>query len=95
MGTRRDRSTTCDWAAEEALAAGLLPHTNAGILEPRGHDRDSVPVNVSLGLMLENVSERLCEKGMPHHRAPDKRPAKRIQMTARPASFRFRSPRAC
>jgi len=68
------------WAAEEALAAGLLPHTNAGILS-----RDDMialkPVNVSLGLMLENVSERLCEKGMPHHRAPDKRPAKRVQMT--------------
>jgi len=68
------------WAAEEALAAGLLPHTNAGILS-----RDDMialrPVNVSLGLMLENVSDRLCEKGMPHHRAPDKRPAKRIQMT--------------
>ena len=68
------------WAAEEALAAGLLPHTNAGILSRE----DMValrPVNVSLGLMLENVSDRLCEKGMPHHRAPDKRPAKRIQMT--------------
>ena len=68
------------WAAERALAAGLLPHTNAGILS-----RDDMialrPVNVSIGLMLENVSERLCEKGMPHHRAPDKRPAKRIQMT--------------
>lgn len=68
------------WASEEALAAGLLPHTNAGILS-----RDEMtmlrPVNVSLGLMLENVSERLCEKGMPHHRAPDKRPAKRVQMT--------------
>ena len=68
------------WAAEEALAAGLLPHTNAGLLS-----RDDMiglrPVNVSLGLMLENVSDRLCEKGMPHHRAPDKRPHKRIQMT--------------
>ena len=68
------------WAAEEALRAGLLPHTNAGILS-----RDGMialrPVNVSLGLMLENVSERLCKKGMPHHRAPDKRPAKRAQMT--------------
>jgi len=68
------------WAAEEALAVGLLPHTNAGILS-----RDDMiqlrPVNVSLGLMLENVSDRLCAKGMPHHRAPDKRPAKRIQMT--------------
>ena len=68
------------WAAKEALAAGLLPHTNAGILS-----RDEMialrPLNVSLGLMLENVSDRLCEPGMPHHRAPDKRPAKRIQMT--------------
>jgi FO synthase len=30
--------------------------------------------------MLENVSLRLCEKGMPHHRAPDKRPAPRLRM---------------
>lgn len=68
------------WAAEEALAAGLLPHTNAGILS-REDMITLRPVNVSLGLMLENVSERLCDKGMPHHRAPDKRPAKRIEMT--------------
>ena len=76
------------WAAEEALAVGLLPHTNAGILS-----RDDMsflrPVNVSLGLMLENVSERLCEKGMPHHRAPDKRPAKRIQMTREAGELRI------
>jgi 7,8-didemethyl-8-hydroxy-5-deazariboflavin synthase CofG subunit len=76
------------WAAEEALAAGLLPHTNAGILS-----RDDMialrPVNVSLGLMLENVSDRLCEKGMPHHRAPDKRPAKRIQMTREAGELRI------
>jgi FO synthase len=68
------------WAAEEALSAGLLPHTNAGILSRE--DMIALrPVNVSLGLMLENVSDRLCEKGMPHYRAPDKRPARRIQMT--------------
>ena len=76
------------WVAEEALAAGLLPHTNAGILS-----RDDMialrPVNVSLGLMLENVSDRLCEKGMPHHRAPDKRPAKRIQMTREAGELRI------
>jgi FO synthase len=68
------------WAAEEALETGLLPHTNAGILSREDMIRLR-PVNVSLGLMLENVSDRLCEKGMPHHRAPDKRPAKRIRMT--------------
>jgi FO synthase len=37
-------------------------------------------VNVSLGLMLESTSPRLCEPGMPHHRAPDKRPDKRLAM---------------
>lgn len=68
------------WAAEEALGSGLLPHTNAGILS-REDMIALKPVNVSLGLMLENVSERLCQKGMPHQRAPDKRPAKRLQMT--------------
>src|SRR5262249_17801719 len=64
-----------------ALAHGLLPHTNAGIL---GED-DMIrlrAVNVSLGLMLENVSPRLAAPGMPHHRAPDKRPEKRLAMIA-------------
>ncbi|MBW1874954.1 MAG: 7,8-didemethyl-8-hydroxy-5-deazariboflavin synthase CofG [Deltaproteobacteria bacterium] len=76
------------WAAEEALAAGLLPHTNAGILS-RADMIALRPVNVSLGLMLENVSDRLCEKGMPHHRAPDKRPAKRMQMTREAGELRI------
>jgi FO synthase len=67
------------WAATRALAHGLLPHTNAGILT----DEDMVrlrEVNVSLGLMLECSSPRLCEPGMPHHRAPDKRPDRRLAM---------------
>lgn len=68
------------WVAERARERGLLAHTNAGILarEDMARLRE---VNVSLGLMLENVSERLCQKGMPHHKAPDKRPHKRIAMT--------------
>jgi len=68
------------WIGEQALATGLLPHTNAGILSR--HDMQKLRrVNVSLGLMLESVSERLCERGMPHHKAPDKRPRKRLRMT--------------
>jgi len=67
------------WASERALQHGLLPHTNAGILSRRDMQRLR-PVNVSLGLMLENISERLCEKGMPHHKAPDKRPHVRVKM---------------
>jgi FO synthase len=66
-------------ACRIALEKGLLPHTNAGILTADDMRRLK-DVNVSLGLMLENVSPRLCEPGMPHHKAPDKRPAKRLQM---------------
>lgn len=67
------------WIAKEALAVGMLPHTNAGILSS---DELAVlrPVNASFGLMLENISPRLCEKGMPHHRAPDKHPDRRVAM---------------
>jgi len=67
------------WGAERALERGLLPHTNAGILTKEDMRRLR-PLNVSLGLMLESVSPRLCEPGMPHHRAPDKRPEKRVKM---------------
>src|SRR5437867_2294715 len=42
-------------ACEIALAAGLLPHTNAGLLTA-DEMRSLRPVNASLGLMLENVS---------------------------------------
>ena len=68
------------WAAERALERGLLPHTNAGVLSKDEMARLR-PVNVSQGLMLENISARLCQKGMPHHRAPDKRPERRVAMT--------------
>jgi len=75
-------SSTVDylhWAATCALEQDVLPHTNAGILS-----RDDMlrlrPVNVSLGLMLENISPRLCEKGMAHYKAPDKRPHVRVKM---------------
>ena len=37
------------------------------------------PVNVSMGLMLENVSPRLRARGGPHHAAPDKDPAVRLR----------------
>jgi FO synthase len=68
-----------EWAALAALEHGLLPHTNAGVLTREDMQRLK-PCNVSLGLMLENVSPRLCEKGMPHYRAPDKRPERRLRM---------------
>ncbi len=75
-------------AGERALEHGLLPHTNAGLLSREQMARLR-RVNVSLGLMLENVSQRLCERGMPHHRAPDKRPEKRLAMIAAAGQLRI------
>ena len=66
-------------ACEIALSYGLLPHTNAGVLS---YDEMKMlkDVNVSLGLMLENISPRLRQKGMAHFSAPDKEPAVRVRM---------------
>ena len=57
---------------------GLLPHANPGVMGATdlARLRES---NVSLGLMLENVSPRLKQKGGPHWRAPDKAPALRLR----------------
>jgi FO synthase len=76
------------WAGRRALEIGLLPHTNAGILS-RDEMQRLKAVNVSLGLMLENVSERLCQKGEPHHRAPDKRPRVRLRMLEEAGELRI------
>jgi FO synthase len=65
-------------ACEMAIGEGLLPHTNMGILT-REEMAQLRPVNASLGLMLENVSPRLRERGMPHRYAPDKDPRLRLR----------------
>lgn len=77
-----------EWACRRALEIGLLPHTNAGLLSRADMERLKV-VNVSLGLMLENVSLRLCQKGLPHHRAPDKRPSLRVRMLREAGELRI------
>jgi len=55
----------------------MFPHANPGIMS-----EDDItklrPTNVSMGLMLENISDRLTEPGMPHHNCPDKIPSVRI-----------------
>jgi FO synthase len=56
---------------------GLLPHLNPGIMTAA--DLGALrPVSVSMGLMLETVSERLSRKGGPHYGSPDKDPAARL-----------------
>jgi FO synthase len=63
------------WACERALARGILPHTNIGVLE-----KDDLAqlreVTASQGLMLESISERLMETV--HAGSPTKHPARRL-----------------
>ena len=73
--------TTIDYlAAMCALVlreTGLLPHVNPGVMS----EADIAAlrrVSVSQGMMLENVSPRLGERGGPHHGSPDKAPAARL-----------------
>jgi FO synthase len=66
-------------ACEIALSYGILPHTNAGVMSS-DEMKLLKDVNVSLGLMLENISPRLRQKGMAHFSAPDKDPAVRVRM---------------
>ncbi|MGB5169114.1 MAG: 7,8-didemethyl-8-hydroxy-5-deazariboflavin synthase CofG [Acidimicrobiia bacterium] len=55
----------------------LFPHANPGLM-----DRSTLEAlrrsNPSMGLMLENISPRLMEPGMPHHECPDKDPTARM-----------------
>jgi len=66
-------------ASEWALEEGLFPHTNAGNLTIN-EMKELQKTNVSMGLMLENVSERLSQKGMPHYLAASKRPKARLEV---------------
>lgn len=75
-------------ACRLALAQGLLPHTNAGLL---AKDEMAMlrPLNVSMGLMLENISPRLRARGMPHQWAPDKEPSARLRMLEEAGELRI------
>jgi 7,8-didemethyl-8-hydroxy-5-deazariboflavin synthase CofG subunit len=56
----------------------LLPHVNPGVMAER--DLAALrEVSVSMGLMLETVSERLLAPGGAHDDAPDKVPARRLR----------------
>jgi 7,8-didemethyl-8-hydroxy-5-deazariboflavin synthase len=57
---------------------GLLPHTNAGSLTKKEMSMLKSS-NVSLGMMLENSSEKLLDVGNAHEKAPSKNPKVRIK----------------
>jgi FO synthase len=65
----------CRAVLEETV---LLPHSNPGVMG-RADLRQLREVNVSMGLMLENISDRLLLGGGPHFNAPDKKPVIRLR----------------
>jgi len=73
--------TTLSYLAEAAGAVlertGLMPHLNPGVMTS-GELAMLRGVSISQGIMLESVSDRLCEKGGPHYGSPDKRPQLRL-----------------
>jgi FO synthase len=82
---RMGHSTTLGYlrkvSALVAAETGLLPHANPGVMGER--DLASLrEVNVSMGIMLETLSERLLGAGLAHDRAPDKVPARRLRTIA-------------
>lgn len=56
----------------------LFPHANPGLMSDEAL-RTLRPSNISAGMMLENISPRLMEPGMPHHNCPDKDPRARVE----------------
>jgi FO synthase len=61
--------------------SSLLPHVNPGLMSER--DLAALrEVSVSMGIMLETVSDRLLGPGLAHDRAPDKAPARRLRTIA-------------
>ena len=78
-------ATTVEYLTVAAKAViertGLLPHLNCGVMTS-DELRSLRPVGVSMGLMLESTSTRLCEKRNAHWGSPDKRPEARIATLA-------------
>ena len=65
----------CELVTKET---GLLPHANPGLMGER--DLSALrEVNVSMGIMLETLSDRLLGPGLAHDRAPDKVPSRRLR----------------
>ena len=81
MGHRTTLGYLREVARLVAEETTLLPHANPGLMGER--DLSALrEVNVSMGIMLETLSERLLGVGQAHDRAPDKIPAHRLRTIA-------------
>jgi FO synthase len=79
---QRGYHSTLDYVRAMAIRVieetGLLPHLNPGVMTYQDLARLK-HVSASMGLMLEQSTERLLERGMPHHGSPDKIPSVRLR----------------
>ena len=57
----------------------MLIHTSIHKYFIKKERAELKPFNASMGLMLETISERLMEKGMPHEKSPTKHPKVRVK----------------
>ena len=78
MGYRTLINFIADLSETILQKTGLLPHTNAGSLTKKEMSMLK-STNVSLGMMLENSSEKLLDVGKAHEKAPSKNPKVRIK----------------
>ena len=67
-----------DVSALVAEETSILPHGNPGTMSRRELE-GLKEVNASMGIMLESISQRLCEPGGPHELAPSKWPKARLK----------------
>jgi FO synthase len=89
---RRGHRSTLSYLREVAALVlretALWPHLNPGTMS-RDEMAPLRDVSVSMGLMLENTSERLCGPGGPHEYAPSKRPRARLRTLEAAGSLRI------
>jgi len=78
LGHRNLSELLADLSEKIISQTGMLPHTNAGSLTKKEMSMLR-STNASLGMMLENSSYRLTEKGQAHEKAPSKNPKVRLR----------------
>lgn len=85
-------NSTIEYLAAAAKAVlnetNLLPHLNPGTMSNEELELLR-PLSLSMGIMLESASKRLCERGMPHYGSPDKVPAVRLETLARAGALKI------
>ena len=78
LGHRNLSELLADLSEKIISQTGMLPHTNAGSLTKKEMSMLK-STNASLGMMLENSSERLTNRGKAHEKAPSKNPKVRLK----------------